>query len=77
VGIHETIMRAAIADLVPIERRGSAYGIFNTLYGLSLFLGSSAMGLLYEVSVTYIMVFVVILELLAIPALFFIKRSSQ
>jgi len=77
MGIHETIMRAAIADLVPIGRRGSAYGIFNTLYGLSLFLGSSAMGLLYEVSVTYIMAFAVILELLAIPALFLIKRSSQ
>jgi len=77
MGIHETIMRAAIADLVPIGRRGSAYGIFNTLYGLSLFLGSSAMGLLYEVSVTYIMAFAVISELLAIPALFLIKRSSQ
>jgi len=56
MGIHETIMRAAIADLVPIKRRGSAYGIFNTLYGLSLFLGSAAMGFLYEVSTTYIMV---------------------
>lgn len=57
MGIHETIMRAAIADLVPIERRGSAYGIFNTLYGLSLFIGSAAMGFLYEVSITYIPVF--------------------
>jgi MFS family permease len=51
MAIHETIMRAAIADLVPIERRGSAYGIFNTLYGLSLFIGSAAMGFLYEVSI--------------------------
>lgn len=77
MGIHETIMRAAIADLVPIERRGSAYGIFNTLYGLSLFLGSSAIGLLYEVSVAYIMVFTVTLELLAVPALFLLRRYSK
>jgi MFS family permease len=76
MGIHETIMRAAIADLVPIERRGSAYGIFNTLYGLSLFIGSAAMGLLYEVSITYILVFAVVMELVAIPTLFLIRRAS-
>lgn len=75
MGIHETIMRAAIADLVPMKRRGSAYGIFNTLYGLSLFSGSTAIGFLYEISTTYIMIFVVIMELAAIPTLFFIRRS--
>ena len=29
MGIHETIIRAAIADMTALERRGSAYGIFN------------------------------------------------
>lgn len=75
MGIHETVMRAAIADLTHIEKRGSAYGIFNTFYGLSFFLGGSAMGLLYEVSVTYIIVLAVVMELAAIPALFLIRRS--
>lgn len=76
MGIHETIMRAAIADLVPMERRGSAYGIFNTLYGLSLFLGSSVMGLLYEVSMTYILIFAMVMELVAIPVLLLLKKSN-
>ncbi len=76
MGIHETIMRAAIADMVPMERRGSAYGIFNTLYGLSLFLGSTAMGFLYEVSIVYIFVFAVIMEIIAIALLFFTRRSN-
>ena len=40
MGIHETIMRAAIFDLIPLERRGTAYGIFNTVYGLSMFIGN-------------------------------------
>jgi MFS family permease len=75
MGIHETIMRAAIADLVPVERRGTAYGIFNTLYGLALFLGSSAMGLLYSVSIGYIIAFVVIMEAVAIPLLFVLKKG--
>jgi len=77
MGIHETIMRAAIADLVPMERRGSAYGIFNTLYGLSLFLGSATIGFLYDVNTTYIMVFAVVMELAAIPILFLIRWSTK
>ena len=77
MGTHETIMRAAIADLVPLGRRGSAYGIFNTLYGLSLFIGSATMGFLYDFSVVYIFVFAVSMELLSIPALFLIRRPRS
>jgi MFS family permease len=43
-------MRAAIADMVPANRRGSAYGIFNAAYGLFWFLGSALMGFLYDTS---------------------------
>jgi len=35
MGIHETIMRAAIADMTSPEKRGTAYGIFNTVYGVA------------------------------------------
>lgn len=43
LGGHETVMRSAIADLTSFHKRGTAYGIFNTVYGLALFLGSSLM----------------------------------
>lgn len=66
MGIHETIMRAAIADLTPVERRGFAFGIFNTIYGASWFLGSVVMGLLYDISIIYLFIFVVVMEALAI-----------
>jgi hypothetical protein len=33
LGVHETIMRAAVADLTPVEPGGFAYGVFNTMYG--------------------------------------------
>ncbi len=66
MGVHETIMRAAIADITPIENRGSAYGFFNTLYGGSWFIGSTLMGYFYEeVSVVYIYFFVSLLQLAA------------
>jgi len=77
MGIQETIMRAAIADLTPVERRGFAYGIFNTAYGASWFLGSSLMGLLYDFSLNYLILFVIVMELLSLPVFFLVKRRSE
>ena len=44
-------MRAAIAPLAPAARRGTAYGIFNAVYGLAWFAGSTLLGVLYDWSV--------------------------
>ena len=48
LGAHETVMRFAIADITPFSKRGIGFGIFNTVYGLSLLLGSLLMGWLYD-----------------------------
>lgn len=77
MGTHETIMRAAIADISPMTKRGLAYGIFNTAYGASWFIGSSVIGILYEISISWIIVFVVSAQIISLPLLFFIKKSSD
>jgi predicted MFS family arabinose efflux permease len=76
MGIQETIMRAAIADLTSVERRGFAYGIFNTAYGAGWFLGGALMGLLYELSIDYLILFAVVMELISIPLLFMVRRAA-
>ncbi|HPZ66519.1 MFS transporter [Defluviitoga tunisiensis] len=75
MGIHETIMRAAIADLIPLERRGTAYGIFNTVYGLSMFIGGTSIGFLYEISLSYVVTFVVIIEIISLIFLYSLIRN--
>jgi MFS-type transporter involved in bile tolerance (Atg22 family) len=75
MGIHETIMRAAIADLIPLERRGSAYGIFNTVYGLSWLIGATLMGFMYEFMPQAIIAFVIVMELISIPVFFLVKKE--
>lgn len=75
MGIHETIMRAAIADLIPIERRGSAYGIFNTVYGSSWLIGAALMGFLYDFNPQLIGAFVVVVELISLPLFFLVKKE--
>jgi len=76
MGIQETIMRAAIADLTPVDRRGFAYGIFNTVYGAGWFLGALLMGLLYELSINYLILFAVVMELISIPLFLLVRRAA-
>ncbi len=66
MGAQETIMKAAIADITPVKKRGTGYGIFNFSFGLAMLFGSYLAGLLYDISVTYLILFVVVLQLIAI-----------
>jgi len=75
MGVHETIMRAAIADLVSIEHRGFAYGIFNTIYGVAWFAGSTIMGFIYDSSILDIIAFTVIMELISLIAFFLLRKE--
>jgi len=75
MGIHETIMRAAIADLISIKQRGFAYGIFNTIYGVAWFLGSTAMGLLYDFSILYLILFAVAMELISLIVFLLFRKA--
>ncbi|HZD43502.1 MAG TPA: MFS transporter [Methanomicrobiales archaeon] len=77
MGIQETVLRAAIADYTHIRKRGTAYGIFNTVYGGAWFIGSVVLGLLYEIRIEYILVFVGIAELAALIAFFWMRREVQ
>ncbi len=74
MAVQETIMRAAIAELIPAGRRGTAYGIFNTAYGAAWFVGSTAMGALYGVGVWYAVTFAILLELCSLPILYLVAK---
>jgi len=76
MGAQESIMRAAIAGMIPKERRAAAYGIFNTGYGVFWFLGSALMGLLYDVALPALIAFSVITQLAAVPLLLWIRKTK-
>jgi MFS family permease len=76
MGLQESTLRAAVADMIPGPKRGMAYGIFNALYGVALLAGSAAMGALYGVSVGLLVGFVTAAELLAGGASFLMFRAE-
>lgn len=77
MSIHETILKAAIADITTKDVRGRAYGIFYTIYGISMLIGSVVMGYLYEISILSIIVFAVVCQVIAFIFYFRFKHSLQ
>ncbi len=47
-GISEGVTRAFVSDLVPVERRGTAYGWYHAAVGISLLPASVIAGLLWQ-----------------------------
>ena len=75
MGIHETVMRSAIADITPVARRGTAYGVFNAGYGMAIFIGSAVMGLLYDISLPVLVGAVVAVEAAAMLIFFAMRKA--
>lgn len=77
MGAQESVMRAAVAEMVPIARRGTGYGIFNTGYGIFWFLGSALMGVLYDFSLVSLVIFSVVAQLASVPLLLLVRKGAS
>jgi MFS family permease len=74
MGVHESMIPAAVAPMVAPERRASAYGLFTALYGTFWFLGSVAIGYLYDRSLSAVVAFCVAAEVAAVPFFIWVER---
>jgi MFS family permease len=74
LGVQDASLRSGIAQVVSMNKRGSAFGAFNGVYGVAWFLGSVIMGLLYDHSLMALVVFGVVAQFAA-AAMFFWLRT--
>jgi predicted MFS family arabinose efflux permease len=74
LGAQESVMRAAIATMAPHDLRGTAYGLFNMVFGVFWFLGSSLLGWLYDFSVEALVIASMTSQALAIPLFLIAER---
>ncbi len=77
MGAQESILKAAVADLIPVNRRGTAFGLFNTVFGLFWFAGSAVMGFLYDRSVNALIIFSITAQAIAIILLAFVSAKKS
>ncbi len=77
MGMHEAITRAAVADLTGVKKRSTAYGIFNTVFGLAMFAGGAVLGYLYDISTAMLVFFVIAVEFVAFLVILVMSKNIQ
>nr|WP_281370798.1 MFS transporter [Microbacter margulisiae] len=75
MGAMESIVNAVLASIFPAGKRATGFGLFNAIFGMTWFAGSALMGWLYDHSITSVVLFSLIIQLLSLP--FFIKLSKM
>jgi len=76
MGAQDSCLKAVLAGVVPSEKRASAFGVFDTGFGLAWFAGSAIMGVLYDRSIPALVTFSVTLQLVALPFLALGKKRE-
>ena len=67
MGAQNSLLKALLTGVLAVEKRGTGFGFFYTGYGIAWFLGSAAMGYLYDKSIVAVVIFSVVFQLLALP----------
>lgn len=67
MGAQNAILKAMLSNVISAARRSTGFGLFYTVFGVGWFMGSASMGLLYDKSITLLIVLSVVLQLGALP----------
>lgn len=76
MGAQSALLRAMVGDLISSKQRAFAYGIFNMVFGILWFAGSALIGWLYEISILWMVIFILSLEVLALPWLYLTVKKT-
>ena len=76
LGVETSALNAGVARLVSDSARANAFGIFSAVFGIAWFVGSAALGALYDISFTALVGVSVAAELLALIPLVLILRHK-
>jgi hypothetical protein len=77
MGVQDSLLKALLADTIPTERRSTAFALFDTGFGISWFIGSAAMGLVYGLSIPGLVILSVVLQLAALPLFLSVKSRLR
>ena len=77
VGAQDALLRPGIAQVVSMNKRGSAFGALNGIYGVLWFIGSATMGALYDVSLIAVVIFGTIAQVLAAAMFFWLRNRLR
>ena len=74
MSVNQTLVSYFRQD--PSLTLSTAFGVFDTGFGIAWFLGSATMGLLYDRSIAALVIFSVMAQLAALPVLLLAKKQA-
>jgi len=79
LGMQESIYRAAVSKLSPLSSRGTAYGIFNTAYGVGFLVSGVVFGVFIDASLpfTVTLIYVLVMQALAVASLLRVRARIE
>lgn len=78
MGAIDAVLRAGISKQVSMNKRGTAFGVFNAAYGMAWFVGSVLMGRLYDgVGAGGLVVFGMIAQALAVGVFLWFRKRTE
>jgi predicted MFS family arabinose efflux permease len=77
LGVETSALNAGVARLVSDSARANAFGIFSAAFGIAWFVGSAALGALYDISFPALVGVSMAAELLALLPLFFVLKAQK
>ena len=77
MGTQGSLLSALVAELVPPNKRSTAFGFFDAGFGIAWFAGSWLMGVLYGKSIAAVVIFSISLQLLSLPIFFFVQKAHR
>lgn len=77
MGAQESIFKAIVCRYVDKDKRASAYGVFGAVFGSAWFIGSTIVGLLYDVSKIAIILFSSIAIIISLVSAIFLIRNEK
>ena len=75
LGVHESTLKATVADLTDTSRRATAYGVFGAVVGVAVAIGGAGSGFLYEISLPLLITVSVAVQALAAAVLWQTLRA--
>jgi predicted MFS family arabinose efflux permease len=76
MGAQESLLKAVLTGIMPGEKRGTAFGVFDTAFGIAWFLGSATMGFFYSTSLPALIAFSMAAQLLSLPMFLIAKQQT-
>jgi len=67
MGAQNSLLKAMLSNVIPAAKRSTGFGLYYTVFGVAWFIGSAVMGFLYDKSLTTLIAFSMICQLVALP----------